>query len=145
MENKFDYDLSSDFVKTHLTMLQAIIARMATNSSACKNWCITVVSAMLILIIDKNKPVFLFYTLLPVALFFFLDLYYLALEVCFRNSHNIFIKKIHLNKLLKTDVFKIQPSGSMLVATLGSVLSPSIAFFYGFLIIMIFTTKVIIN
>jgi hypothetical protein len=145
MENKFDYDLSSDFVKTHLTMLQAIIARMATNSSACKNWCITVVSAMLIFIIDKNKTPFIFYTLLPIALFLILDLYYLSLEVCFRNSHNIFIQKIHTERLLKTDVFKLQPSGSLTLAFWGSVLSPSIAFFYGFLLTMVFAVKIIIS
>ncbi len=39
--SKFEPD--SPAVQTHLSLIQAVIARMAGNSRSCKTWCITLV------------------------------------------------------------------------------------------------------
>ena len=65
-------------VQSHLQIMQNIIQRMATNSTSCKAWCITIVSAILVLIADKSKPELAWLALLPSFLFLSLDAYYLA-------------------------------------------------------------------
>ena|SRR3989338_243886 len=47
---------NSQAVQSHLTILQAVIQRMANNSSSSKAWCITLVSAILVIVADKGKP-----------------------------------------------------------------------------------------
>lgn len=66
-------DESSPSVQAHLQIIQAVINRMAGNSSSCKTWCITLVSAILVVIADKGKPDFAFISLLPALLFCALD------------------------------------------------------------------------
>ncbi|HDZ9313104.1 TPA: hypothetical protein RUZ05_003537, partial [Vibrio cholerae] len=68
----------SPSVQAHLTMLQNIIQRMASNSSSCKSWCITLVSAVLVIVADKGKPDYAWIALLPTVIFACLDAYYLA-------------------------------------------------------------------
>lgn len=46
----------SSAVQSYLGILQNIISRMANNSSNCKTWCITIVSAILVVIVDKKQP-----------------------------------------------------------------------------------------
>lgn len=62
-------------------MLQGIINRMAGNSASCKTWTVTLVTAMLVLLIDKqihlSNPLL---CLIPVVLLYLLDCYYLGLE-----------------------------------------------------------------
>lgn len=40
----------SPSVQTHLNIMQGVIQRMAENSRACKFWCVTIVSATLVLV-----------------------------------------------------------------------------------------------
>ncbi len=49
----------SPSVQSYLNILQSIISRMAANSSGCKTWCITLVSAIIPIIADKGKPAYL--------------------------------------------------------------------------------------
>lgn len=82
------YEISS--VQLHLQMLQDVINRMASNSANAKTWCITLVSAIIILAADKENPQVIEYTLLPVIMFYILDVYYLAYEKAFRALYNKF-------------------------------------------------------
>jgi hypothetical protein len=68
----------SSAVQKYLELLQAVINRMASNCTGCKTWCITLVSATIVIIADKGKPSYVWIALVPLALFFFLDSYYLA-------------------------------------------------------------------
>ena len=88
-------DESSASVQFHLGILQGVINRMAINSSQCKAWCITIVSAILVIVADKGKPDYAWIALLPTILFTFLDIYYLVLEKGFRESYCHFVKKVH--------------------------------------------------
>lgn len=75
--------------------MQGIIQRMAENSRSCKTWCITIVSAVLVLVLRVDKPDYILVALAPTVLFLFLDTYYLALERGFRKSYKAFVKKLH--------------------------------------------------
>lgn len=78
----------SQAVQAHLGIMQDVIQRMASNSASCKTWCITLVSAILVVVADKGKPEYAWLALIPTVLFFALDAYYLALEKMFRLSYN---------------------------------------------------------
>lgn len=69
--------LKNSAVQAHISMLQGIINRMAGNSANCKNWTVTLVAAMLVLLVDKNMQIpNAWICLIPVALFYLLDCYY---------------------------------------------------------------------
>jgi hypothetical protein len=144
MEEKNKSDINSQAVQSHLNITQSVIQRMATNSSSCKAWCITVVSAILVIVTDKGNSQFAFIAIIPTVLFFVLDTYYLSLEKMFRNSYNDFIKKLHDNKIDSSDLFAVVPKGSIVKTFFKSILSFSIWPFYFTLLIMILLAKEII-
>ena len=49
MPDSADLDANAPAVHTHLTMLQGVINRMASNSAACKTWCAALSVAVFIL------------------------------------------------------------------------------------------------
>jgi hypothetical protein len=117
-------------VEAHLNMMQSVINRMAINSSASKAWCVTLVSALLVVILDKNRSEFLPIAIVPVILFFSLDAYYLIQEKRFRNSYDEFIDKLHLKKLLPNDLYAIKPKGTWKDELIKAMKSFSIWPFY---------------
>lgn len=132
---------NSQAVHAHLGITQSVIQRMASNSASCKAWCITLVSAILVLVADKGKPEYAWLALIPTVLFLALDAYYLALEKMFRLSYNNFIEKLHQGKVGASDLYSVVPSGSMARAVGASLQSFSIWPFYVTLIAMIWITK----
>ena len=132
---------SSPSVQTHLGILQGVIERMAANSSSAKSWCITIVSAILVVVADKNNPDFAFLALIPTFLFLTLDVYYLAMEKGFRNSYNGFVKKVHDGSLTPDDLFSVKPMGRSSALQWDSFKSFSIWGFYLILGIMIVMAK----
>ncbi len=137
-------DINSQAVQSHLSITQSVIQRMATNSSSCKAWCITIVSAILVIVADKGKSQYSFIAIIPNILFLVLDTYYLALERMFRNSYNDFINKLHNNKIDSSDLFAVVPKGSLFRTFFKSILSFSIWPFYLTLFIMILLAKELI-
>ena len=102
---------TSPSVQAHLAILQSVIQRMATNSTSCKTWCITVVSAILVIVAGQGKPDFAFIALVPTLLFLALDAYYLALEKAFRASYTAFVKKLHSGVAKAEDLYAVEPVG----------------------------------
>ena len=131
---------TSSPVQIHLGILQAVIERMAANSAACKTWCITLVSAILVILADKEKPELMYITLLPVLLFLILDAYYLGLEKSFRASYEVFIKKLHANDAITEDLFSITSEGNPSKHQLDAIKSFSVYGFYLALLALIITT-----
>lgn len=130
----------SGAVQSYLEILQSVINRMASNSASCKTWCITIVSAIVVIIADKSNPVYVWVSLVPIILLSFLDSYYLGLEQRFRESYNIFIKKLHTGLATIEDVFIVNPGGGVLLtlkSTLKAALSISIWPFYCLLLVML--------
>lgn len=114
---------------------------MASNSAGCKAWCITLVSAILVIVADKGRPTYALIAVIPTVLFLVLDAYYLALEKCFRQSYNAFIEKLHRGQVASADLYAVTPDGSVPRAVAAALLSFSIWPFYGTLAGMIWLAK----
>lgn len=121
---------SSQAIQSHLAIIQNVIQRMSTNSTSSKAWCITLVSAILIIVADKSKPQYYWLAILPTILFYLLDSYYLYLEIGFRNSYNTFIEKLHTKELEKEDLYVVSPTGSFWKRLTKSLMSFSTLPFY---------------
>lgn len=138
-----EIDPNSASIQTHLGILQNVIQRMAANSSASKAWCVTLVSAVLVIVADKGMPDYAYIAFLPAVIFAALDAYYLALEKAFRNSYNDFISKLHNKTLIGIDLYFVAPKGNMSRFQWESLKSFSVWGFYLSLVVLIFITKLI--
>lgn len=87
--------------QTHLTLLQGVINRFAANSSNCKTWCVTIISAILLYSADKNLRDGTTIALIPTVFFLFLDAYYLSLERDAVGIYNDFVASPQEEKLFK--------------------------------------------
>lgn len=138
-----DINPESASIQTHLGILQNVIQRMAENSSASKAWCVTLVSAILVIVADKGKPDYAYIAFLPTLVFAALDAYYLALEKAFRNAYNEFISRLHNKSLTEADLYSVAPKGNMSELQWQAFKSFSVWGFYVSLAVLIFIAKVI--
>lgn len=144
MTNKIiEVDPEAASIQTHLGILQNVIQRMAANSAASKAWCVTLVSAVLVIVAGKGKPDFAYIAFLPTIVFAALDAYYLALEKAFRNSYKDFIEKLHKKTMTESDLYSVIPKGEMSKLQWESIKSFSVWGFYLPLILLIIITKYI--
>jgi len=141
-ENEFKEN--SQAVQAHLSITQSVIQRTAANSTSCKAWCITLVSAILVIVADKGRPQYALIAIIPTILFLALDTYYLSLEKMFRHSYNSFIEKLHSGKVVAADLYAVSPSGHTLKTLYSSLRSFSIWPFYLSLLVMIWLVKAIV-
>ena len=145
MPEERTYSEDSPAVQAHLGITQSVIQRMATNSGSCKAWCITLVSAIFVIVVDKGKPNYVFIAAVPTVLFLILDTYYLALERCFRESYNSFIEKLHRGQVVSSDLYAVTPRGSVLKSFGTSFFLFSIWLFYLTLGGMIWITRCLVT
>jgi hypothetical protein len=131
----------SESIQVHLTIMQGVIQRMAANSSSVKTWCVTLVSAVLVIVADKGKPQYAWIAMLPTIIFAALDIYYLALEKGFRKSYNSFIDKLHANSLEASDLYAVELSGGFVRLLFEASKSFSIWGFYVSMAILTIVTK----
>lgn len=125
------FGTESTSVQTHLRILQDVISRMAENSRACKVWCVTILSAGLILSARVDLPAYVLVSLVPLLAFLLLDAYYLALERAYRGSYDSFVQKLARGELTTADLYVVKPAGSVPRTCLRSLGSFSIYPFYG--------------
>jgi hypothetical protein len=71
----------------HLQFIQAVIARMATNSFLFKGWAITIAAGLSAFAAVESRTALLVLVLVSTVLFWGLDGYYLWLEHCFIALH----------------------------------------------------------
>ena len=121
-------------IPTHLNIVQGVINRMADNSRWCKVWCVTLVSAALVLVVRTDNPHQALVALVPIVLFLVLDAYYLGLERSYRWSYNKFVKQLHQGKLRREQLFRVTKCGSDARHFLISFGSLSIWLFYFFIV-----------
>ena len=112
MANNSNLDVESSAVQKHLEIMQGVIQRMAENSRSCKVWCVTLVSAILVLVARTGKADHALIALAPTVLFYVLDAYYLGLERRFRNSYSGFVRKVQNEEMTVPDLFAVVPTGS---------------------------------
>lgn len=131
-------------VHKHLDILQGIISRMASNSASCKNYCITLVGALLALEQIKKESSLIFLAFIPIIAFAFLDMYYLYLETFFRGQYKICVEAWHktdnLDAFPKDIIFNVGSPETGFKAIWESIYqtkSISINMFYGFLVLAV--------
>lgn len=128
-------------IHKHLDILQGIIGRMASNSASCKNYCITLVGALLALEQVKKEGSLIFLAFMPIIAFAFLDMYYLYLETFFRGQYNSFVTKWQTQENLgKTDLFafdKPKTGWEAIKESAYQIRSFSTWPFYGFLLVVV--------
>ena len=113
---------------------------MAGNSSACKNYCVTLVTGVLALDQVKTAHGLTWLAIIPVVLFCFLDAFYLSLERHFKTQFKEITKLWQGDKLKTKHLFTIQPSDKGIqgiVLVLEALGSYSIFPFYGALSMVI--------
>jgi len=101
---------------------------------------------MVVVVAEKAvpDPDMVWISLLPVALFFLLDAYYLGLERQFRERYNTFIKKLHEGTAKVDDVFIVTPGGGLaktLWEAFKACASVSVWPFYSLLTIMLLAVR----
>lgn len=136
-------NIDSPCVQSHLTILQSVIARMASNSANCKTWCVTLVAAILVVGADGAKIRFALLALVPTLFFLLLDAYYLSLERCFRHKYDAFVENLSRDPSVASGMFVVKLNmtrAAKLRSLAESTLSVSILPFYGSLAIMIVVT-----
>ena len=124
------FDFETPAVQSHLEMLQGVIQRMAENSRVCKLWSITAVSAVLFLAARTGIPWHTLIALIPLLLFFLLDVYYLSLERRFRSSYNRLLGMLQDGTYGLQEVYQIAPAGFSLGLLVNCLRSPSVYLFY---------------
>jgi len=97
----------------YIDILQDVIKRMAGNSANCKSLCITLVSAIAVVVTNKQRSSYVWITLIPVVLFCFLDAYYLGLEQGFRVTYDEFVRKLQNGVATTKDLFVVIPKGNI--------------------------------
>lgn len=124
----------SSAVQSHISMLQGIINRMAGNSANCKNWTITLVAAMLVLLVDKKMQLpNAWLCLIPVGLFYLLDCYYLGLERIVIKSQKDFLNKLSKDLNYVNQLYRVEPRRNrcaQLCNTIKAIYSLSTTPFY---------------
>lgn len=123
-------DPNSEATLKTIDIQQSVIARMAGASASAKNWCVTVVSAVVVLAVDKKNPSFAAIAIVPATLFLVMDVYYLALERRVRATHTAFAKQLREGVASTEALFDVGPTRLSLADTCAALQSKSIWPFY---------------
>ena len=135
------FNADSEAVHTHLNIMQGVIQRMAENGRSCKVWCVTLVSAVLVLTARTGDADHALISLIPTGLLWVLDAYYLGLERGFRGSYNMFVDKLHRSAVSLEDLYPVVPAGSAVRRFLWALVrSVAVAPFYLMVVITVIVT-----
>jgi hypothetical protein len=124
--------VSEAMIHFQLESMRSVIERMAANSESSKTWCISLVSAIIVVVSEEKTPRLIWLALLPTIMFFVLDVYYLSLERGFRSSYARFVKKLRNSSLGLDDLYLFDP-GDVGDQVIKAISSFSIWPFYGLL------------
>lgn len=129
-------------VIAHLSFLQNIMSRMSSNSSSVKALTSVIYTILITIFIAVKRIDYIWWVGILCSLFgAIFDSYYLGLEKTFIKQYNDFLIKINNNETIEKEIFVIKKKTSeykfeRICETIDSIISPSIIFFYGVLIII---------
>ena len=112
---------------------------MAENSRACKLWSITALSALLFLAARTEVPGYTLIAMVPLFLFFLLDVYYLSLERRFRGSYERVLRKLRDGTYGPGDAYRIAPADLSFGVLMKCLGSPSVYLYYPFALGIVIT------
>ncbi len=137
-------------VIAHVEMMQSIISRMAENSAKCKEWCFTLIGAIMAYFLSTSTSLNADILYWLATIFCVTDAFYLGLERSHKNNLNTFLNKINSGEPIADDIFfprGVKPSGSFncvpekkilqLWGTFKALFSLSILLPYGLLFLAI--------
>ncbi|MEJ6846717.1 hypothetical protein V3589_10930 [Sinorhizobium fredii] len=107
-------------------MIQAVIARLATNNAAHKNYCVTLVAAAIGLAATLQKPFVAAIALIPILIFAFLDAQYLRIEKRYRDLYD----EVRLEASDRPPDFRLHVNGAKVVSFSSVLRSWSVQGFY---------------
>jgi len=107
----------------HLEFIQKTIERMAKNSFLLKGWVLTLTTALIAISVKESEINFLFISIIPVFIFWFLDSYYLKQEKLFRKLYD----EVRLKEEKKVD-FSLKTNGEETIC--NSFFSITLLLFY---------------
>lgn len=128
----------------HMDLIQDVIKRMASNSFQLKAWAVTIVSAVLAMAGNDKQWHLIPVALLPIALFWGLDAYFLRMERLYRDMYKLVSVKdenrdkidFSLNYLPfdkpKHSIFNVAVSSTLLA-------------FYGILLLLVLALIVVVG
>jgi hypothetical protein len=116
----------------HLQSIQAVIARMATNSFLFKGWSITIASGLAAFAAVESRTALLVLVLVSTALFWGLDGYYLWLERCFIKLYN----KVTLKSEGEIDFSMTPDKTNAALEWFKTCWRPHLWLFYGVIIVI---------
>jgi hypothetical protein len=123
--------------RAHLTMIQAVISRMAGNSFLLKGWAVTVTAGVAALASNKDDHRFVFIALLPTLVMWPLNGYFLCQERRFRKLYD----QVRLLPQDQID-YSMKPSGRPLsnISWLKCTFSKTLNMFYGTQLVFVLVT-----
>ena len=138
--------------ETYLGYIQATISRMGQNAFQAKTWCITVVTALLIFLLEKasdhSKFTTIYIAIGVVALFCTLDTYYLYLERGYRKLYKIAAglePELPESEKLSDYDMQIPNIGCGIKEYGKAFLSVSTGLFYGLIIVLLLVLRLCTN
>lgn len=122
----------------HVEIYQALITRMAGNSTSCKQWCVLIVTAVIAFLANQDMPGSVLLAFIPIIALGMLDIYYLSLEVQFREAYNTHMEKLRKGGLGLEDIYAIKASGKLPQTAYlrHAARSPSITLYYPVLVVV---------
>jgi len=114
----------------HLEFIQKTIERMATNSFLLKGWSLTITTALIAVSVKEQNIKFLFISILPIFVFWFLDSYYLKQEKLFRRLYD----EVRIKEEKNID-FSLRTNGEEAICS--SFFSLTLLLFYLSIIVLI--------
>lgn len=127
-----DKSILREYMLKEISIIQEIIKRMASNSFMIKGWTVTLVVATLLLKGSKHQVLIAF---IPLAVFWFLDAYFLWQERMYRKLYDWVI-----NNRLKTDEHLFSMNAYRFKGEVQSILrimfSITLGWFYGILALL---------
>ena len=138
--------------ETHLGYIQATITRMGQNAFQAKTWCITIITARLIFLLEKasdhSKFTTIYIAIGVVALFCTLDTYYLYLERGYRKLYKIaagLVPELPESEKLSDYDMQIPNIGRGIKEYGKAFLSVSTGLFYGLIIVLLLVLRLCTN
>lgn len=152
-------NLYSDDDRQYLQMMQENITRMASNSSNCKNWMVTLVAGFCAISCSiQQLNGWIIFAIAPVIVFWYLDTFYLHLERKMRNRQLDFIIKMRTSygsdeykkalynlAPMKMEALTEEQKAQGFVLTNDRAFSESIKNFYLWFIGVTFVISIVLN
>ncbi len=111
----------------HLEILQSTIQRMAGNGFVIKGWGVTLLTAILGATLKDGRAAYALYGMVPIAMFWLLDGYFLALERAFRDMYRAAAELALANQ---DPSFDMDPAALSAKALRTAMASPALLIIY---------------